>query len=123
MFTDLALLRQAGALARHAASRHRLIAENIANADTPQFRARDLPRFDETAARAAARGAEGATTLQGGVMRPEILRGVEGSPNGNTVNLEEQLVRGADAQAQHAAAMTIYRKSIELLRLSVSSRG
>lgn len=119
MIKDLALLRQAGALARHAAARHAVVAENMANADTPGYKARDLPAFDSKIADAAKNNAPG---LERRMLRPTVLQGMETSPDGNTVNLADQMTRGADAQAQHAAALTVYRKAIELMRLSVSTR-
>lgn len=118
MIKDLALLRQASALARHAAARHAVVSENLANADTPGFKARDVPRFDADMAAAAANGRFDAQRA----AAPSILRGVEASPNGNTVSLEDQMARSVDAQSQHAAALSIYRKTLELLRLSVSAR-
>ena len=47
MFERLALSRLAGALANHAADRQAVVAENVANADTPGYRARDLRPFAE----------------------------------------------------------------------------
>lgn len=118
MMKDIALLRQAGALAKHAATRHSVIAENMANADTPGFRARDVAPFDARLARMAGRGDE----MPKRASVPEIIRGLEASPDGNTVNLEEQMVRAVDAQAQHNAALAIYRKSMDLLRLSIRTQ-
>ncbi len=120
MIKDLALLKQAGALARHAAARQAVIAENLANADTPGFKARDLPRFDAGLAEAAKTGG---ADFEARMKTPSVLKGLEASPNGNTVALEDQMARSVDAQSQHAAALSIYRKTIELLRLSVSTRS
>lgn len=119
MIKDIALLRQSGALAKHAATRHSVIAANIANADTPGFKARDLVPFDARLARAAARGDE----MPKRASAAHIVRGLEASPDGNTVNVEEQMVRAVDAQSQHNAALSIYRKSMDLLRLSYSTRA
>ena len=45
MFEPLDVTRIAQALAAHSGERLSLIAENVANADTPGYRARDLPDF------------------------------------------------------------------------------
>jgi flagellar basal-body rod protein FlgB len=119
MIKDLAILRQAGALARHASARHAVIAENISNSDTPGYKAKDIPAFDAEAAKAAK---SGDADLERRYLQPQILKGLESAPNGNTVNLEDQMLRAADTQSQHTAATTIYRKVIELTRLSVSTR-
>ena len=47
MFENLEILRLAGELVSHAAARQSELAKNVANADTPGYRARDLPAFEE----------------------------------------------------------------------------
>ena len=51
MFTDLKILHTASLLARHSVQRHSLVAENIANADTPGYKAKDLEPFAEAFAK------------------------------------------------------------------------
>ena len=48
MNPDLTLLRLASQLAAHAAARQTVITENIAHADTPGYRARDVADFATT---------------------------------------------------------------------------
>lgn len=115
MMKDLSIIAQASAMARHAAERHRVIAENVANADTPQFKAKDLPEFDPALATQDASGFAR-------IMRPSPIQGLEASPNGNNVSVEDQMTRAVEAQAEHEAAMRIYQKSMELLRMSLSGR-
>ena len=45
MFQQPEILATASALARHSSQRQSLVAENIANADTPGYRSRDLDDF------------------------------------------------------------------------------
>ena len=45
MFEKLELTRMAQALAAHAGARMAVIAQNVANADTPGYKAKDLPDF------------------------------------------------------------------------------
>lgn len=119
MLKDLTLIAQASALARHAGRRHELIAENIANADTPGYKAKTLPAFDPKAVEEAENGSMIAARK---LTAPIELRTNQASPDGNTVTVEEQMTLAVDAQGQHQAALAIYRKSLELLRLSVSHR-
>ncbi|MEM9724056.1 MAG: flagellar basal body protein [Pseudomonadota bacterium] len=116
---DLTILNQASALARHAGRQHAIVAENIANADTPGFKARTLPAFDPKLAEDAQNGS---LTAARRLMEPTELRTGAAAPNGNTVSLDEQMALSVDAQGQHRAAMAVYRKTLELLRLSVTSR-
>ena len=41
------------------------------------------------------------------------------SPNGNSVSLEDEMVKGADIKRQHDLALTIYKTSLGLLRSSI----
>src|ERR1700690_1867150 len=84
--------------------RQRVLAENVSNSDTPNFRPRDLvePKFDRTGAPAAA-GAMGtlamlrtsashiAQTGGGESFSPDGKGGFETRPAGNAVNLEDQM--------------------------------
>lgn len=115
MMNNLSILAQSSAMARHAAERHRVISENIANADTPKYKARDLPVFDPKIATASPTDYER-------LMRPERIRGLETSPNGNNVAVEDQMTRAVQAQGAHEAALRVYQKSMELLRMSLSGR-
>lgn len=81
------LLEVASMQARWLAARQAVTAENIANASTPGFIARDVTAFDE-ALRKIAQGGTGKTEL----MRDEAPWSVR--PSGNSVSLEEELIRG-----------------------------
>ncbi len=48
MFEKLEIFRMAGAMAQHATARQSVIAENIAQADTPGYKARDVAPFAQT---------------------------------------------------------------------------
>ena len=47
MFSKLTVFQTAHAMAVHAGARQALIAQNVANADTPGYRAKDLPSFSQ----------------------------------------------------------------------------
>lgn len=123
MFNDLAVLDLASSMARHAAERHKLIAENVANADTPGYRARDVQdfstlvndRFTPRATRPGHVGASGDRVQPAAVVMPDL----PAEPNGNTVNLEDQTLRAVEAQGQHRLALTVYGKTLDLLRLGL----
>ncbi len=123
MFEDLKILQMTSALARHASARHELIAQNIANADTPGYEAKDLEDFATAFARASFEasksGGAGDPSFEGGFREVALkAKGTE-SPNENTVSLEDQMVRATDAQGAHDAAMAIYKKTMDILRASL----
>lgn len=115
---DIGILQMAQDLAAHASSRQSIIAQNIANADTPGYKARDMASFAEAfAANPPLRPARAGHIVfdnQTGVMESAAF-GAE-SPNGNTVSIEDQMVRAAEVRHQHDLALGIYGKSIEILR-------
>jgi flagellar basal-body rod protein FlgB len=125
MFERISTLRMAVDSAVHAAGRQAVIAANLANADTPGYRAgdlrpfaetyRDMPSLDLIATRPG--------HLAGGRPTPSHAlvhdRAAEPSPNGNTVSLETELVRGSSAKRQHDVSLAIYRTSLDMLRASL----
>ncbi len=126
MLEKLPLFQMASAMARHATARHRVVAENVANADTPEFRARDVKPFSEYVkdpftAKATRPGHAGFAPLSQAGKRPELTFDAETSTsgNGNSVSLEAEMLKGAAAKSQHAMAMTIYGKAHDMLRLGL----
>lgn len=126
MFEELSLVRMASSMARHASARHRVISENVANADTPGYRARDVRGFSETVneaftARATREGHVGEAVFHRAAFRPEVILddSVQASPNDNSVSIEAEMVKAVEAQGQHALAVTVYRKAHDLMRLGL----
>ena len=124
MFEELSLVRMASAMARHASARHSVVAENVAHADTPGYRARDVKGFYETVNEPftahATRPGHVAFAPAGG-LRIEIIQDqrTEASANGNSVSVESEILKSVEAQGQHALATNIYRKVHELMRLGL----
>lgn len=116
------IMRLAAGAARHAAARQAVIAVNVANADTPGFRAQDITPFapDDAFAMRTTR----ANHLMGGRFGSEAfeLRDIAADPNGNTVDLEDQVLRGIEASRRHDRALTIYSSALDVLRASIGKR-
>ena len=129
MFDKLEIMRMAQGMAMHAATRQSLVAENIANADTPGFRARDVAAFSDIY-QAPHGGAEMRSTrsahFQSNPAMPDTHHifdapGAE-TPNGNTVSLETEMVRATEVRHQHDMALAIYKSSLDVLRASIGRR-
>ena len=121
---DLAILRLADALARHSATRHSMIAENVANADTPGYKAQDLTSFDQLVQQSdfAARATRAGHLMgQGRTVLSPVADSAYGSesPNGNDVSITDQLTRSAQAMGNHDKAVTVYKKTLDILRLGL----
>ncbi|WP_126978931.1 FlgB family protein [Frigidibacter oleivorans] len=122
MFQQPEVLRMAQGMAVHAAARQQAIAANIANADTPGYRARDLAPFADSLDRP---DQTLTATRAGHLMQPDEARGpafpaedrgTAAAPNGNTVAIEVEMAAAVDARRQHDQALAIYRASLTLLR-------
>ncbi len=119
------LMKMAQSLARHSGARQAQIAKNIANADVPGYRARDLVEFSETYQQSTP-GAEIRATRPGhmtdAVNRARYqtvdLAG-EAAPNGNNVSVEQQMMLGTDAKSSHDLALSVYKSSLDILRTSL----
>ena len=109
--------------------RQRVLAENVANADTPRFQPRDLapPYFNgprpsgglslaRTAIRSCGRHRRRPRLVPG---RP---RAYDIRPSGNAVNLEDEMLKVAANQMDYQAATTLYTKSLSLLKTAVGRR-
>ncbi len=109
---------------------HDVLAQNIANADTPGYKARELKPVDFGAL--VVRPVKVALTSPGHLRptRPragggetrEIRDPYEVSNTGNSVSLEEQAVKIASNAMDYQLAITLYGKSIGLLRAAIAQR-
>jgi flagellar basal-body rod protein FlgB len=124
MFQKLEISRMAQAMASHAGSRMGVVARNIANADTPGFKARDLPDFSvaytaqSKAEMRATRPNHIGGTIAKSAVEPEIVRAIS-APNGNSVSLESEMVKAAEIRQQHDMALSIYRASSDIMKLAL----
>jgi flagellar basal-body rod protein FlgB len=113
--------------------RQRLLAENVANADTPQFRPRDLapPTFHARAPAAIpppqlarTNSAHIAGPAAGAAAGFEIARRSDYDirPGGNAVNLEDEMMKVAANQMDHQTVATLYGRSLGLIKTALGKR-
>jgi flagellar basal-body rod protein FlgB len=110
--------------------RQRVLAENVSNSDTPNFRPRDLvaPKFDASGMPKGTSGplpmAQTSTghmaSAGGGPTFDQNKKvGFETRPAGNAVNLEEEMMKVAANQMDFAAITQLYTKSLSLLKTAI----
>ena len=127
MLETLSVTRMAEALAAHAGARLGLIARNVAQADTPGYKAVDLAGFAETyqgsGADAMRATRPGHSNSAGQMMAPVVQTdGGEKSPDGNTVSLAHEMVRSVAVRKQHDMALAVYRNAADIVRASLGRR-
>ena len=118
MISQLPLFEIYGAMARYAAESQKVSATNIAHADQPGYKAAQIESFDTFLDRVRM-GSE-AGGLEGSFRTKPA--DTPAAPNGNTVSLEQELFNSADAMGQHQMALSVYTKSLDLLRTAIGKR-
>jgi len=106
---------------KHLSARTGVIAENIANADTPGFVARDLkasPARHATSTLKTSDPRHIQASSASGSIRPEAAPDGDAAINGNQVSIETQMMKLSETRMDYQLASTIYRKSVELVRLA-----
>jgi len=118
-------------------TRQTLLAQNVANADTPNYKGRDLAPFRVEQAlqgggglsplavsRTSARHIEGHLMSEadsGFAARAE--GGWEITPEGNGVVLEEQMMKVTTNAYDYQVASTLYARSLGLLKTAIRGRS
>ena len=111
--------------------RQRLLAENVANADTPSYRPRDLAPLDFGRQVQQASGqlqlaltspAHLSSPSATGAFATERPGKYDVRPAGNAVNLEDEMMKVAANQMDYQAATSLYSKSLGLLMTAIGKR-
>ena len=124
--TDIGLFRLAEKRLDWIEQRQQVLAQNIANASTPDYKARDLSPFQSSLAE------QGVAVMQ---TDPGHLPGLhspaEGreqpshgkAPDGNTISMEEQLGKVADTSSNQELVTSLYRKYQSMFRTVLGRNG
>ncbi|MFC6788685.1 flagellar basal body rod protein FlgB [Methylobacterium komagatae] len=129
--TDLPMLAMLRTRMQWNQARQTVIAENVANADTPGFKPRDLAelRFDKETGRAASTSPSLALTAAGHMAPigqpsaagadPRKVKDFEIRPSGNGVNLEDEMMKAGDIQTDYQLAASLYQHSLTTLKIAI----
>lgn len=133
--TDIPILSMLRTRLAWSQERQRVLAENVANSDTPNFRERDLvpPKFEAPTAISArpvstvaltrtSDGHLGGIGASGSSFRTESKGNYEVRPTGNSVSLEEEMMKVAANQMDYQAATAVYSRSLNLIKTALGKR-
>lgn len=118
-------------------TRQSLLAENVANADTPGYKGRDLAAFkvEQATSRGQVLAPIGMARtsenhIQGAVMADARSNfggdngpGWEITPEGNGVILEEQMMKVTGNAGDYQVASLLYKRSLGILKTALRGRG
>jgi flagellar basal-body rod protein FlgB len=114
-----------------AAQRQKVLAQNISNADTPDYRPKDLKQvnFKEVlkgemdirvpVTRTDARHLKGTIPEAEPFREAGIRKTFEESPDGNQVVIEEQMQKVSDTRSDYNTAVQLMQTHMKMLRIAV----
>ena len=129
MFDKLSVIALAKSRMDWVAKRQEVLAENVANANTPKFVPSDIKAFDFK----AVLNQTGGKPVQVAVTNPMHVqpiiadtqtvikdrRDFESSADGNAVVLEEQMAKVGEAKSAYETAASLFQKQFKMLRTSL----
>ncbi len=130
---DIGLFQALGAKMEYLNQRQSVIAQNVANADTPGYRPKDLVEVDFSSMLKTEMGGNkvkpvsiAATNEQhlGGSNNMDIdarkQRNVyEVAPAGNAVIMEEQLIKSGKNSMDYNLMLNVYQKQVSMFRIAL----
>jgi len=129
-FSQLDVFKAISTRMRWLNERQTIIAQNVANADTPGYKPQDLKELDfRSQVVRHLPHLEMAATSDTHIQAPPIggriefdakrHRDFETSPVGNSVVLEEQMMKSAQNQADYEAMANLYKKQVGLVKTAI----
>ncbi|WP_422027959.1 flagellar basal body rod protein FlgB [Pyruvatibacter mobilis] len=118
-------------------ARQGVLSQNVANAHTPGYAAQDVREFNfrdalksttsgqlhMASTRAGHLSGSATSMATRGDVKTESAPDSETSANGNSVVLEEQMMKVAENQMDYQTATTLYTKGLGMLRMAVTGRS
>jgi len=113
--------------------KQRVISENVANASTPGYTPQGLKAFTFQAKLQAVAGPGSMAVTEPGHLQPPGAKHLNVKPvkskdsettmDGNSVVLEEEMMKLTDARMDYDAAVSFYQKSLDILKLATRRPG
>lgn len=131
-FNSLPILQMMTRKMSWLSNRTEVIAQNVANADTPNYRARDLKevRFQELVRKESQAGGFTPARTNGAHLTglnsnmpfatSSAPDAYETSIDGNDVSIEQQLTKLGETQMSYQMTLNLYRKHLDMIRTSLT---
>jgi len=133
---DMPLLATLKSRMSYLSQRQTLIAQNVANSDTPGYTPRDLKPFMVVQQGLAPGGVAAVAPVQTSPMhlsgtlptptpgaRPMDTPDSETTLNGNSVVLEEEMMKLSQSRMDYDTAVSFYQKSLSLIQTALRKPG
>ncbi|MCF8479619.1 MAG: flagellar basal body rod protein FlgB [Rhodospirillum sp.] len=130
--SKLAIFKMAKTRLDWSAQRQKVLAQNIANADTPDYKAHDLKDLDfkdlaQSEAKRVQMVRTDAAHMSGGLpdvgpFQEKVERyPYESSPDGNEVILEEQMSMLGETKSQYNMSLELVKKHLNMIKIATRS--
>jgi flagellar basal-body rod protein FlgB len=128
-FTDSGILSIMSQKMSYLGQKQAVLAQNVANADTPGYKAKELVAF-ETFEQALSKTQAGTmkvtsdkhilpAAMSGVNAGTKKMRSFETVPTGNSVDLEQQMMETSATAVEYQADTSIYQKFMTMLRVAI----
>ena len=113
-------------------ARQSVLAQNVSNADTPNYVAHDMKPMDFENMVSQNSGTSLTLTnvrhiaiqpTSGGPFEEEEATGEGGTPSGNVVSVEQEMIKLSDTQIQYQTATNLYQKAVNMFRTALGGRS
>lgn len=126
--TDSGILQLMSRKMSYLGKREAVLAQNVANANTPGYKAKETVSF-ETFAQALQEASGTMKVTQPGHIVPASMAGVNAAtkktrsfetvPSGNSVDLEQQMMEVSKTTMDYQASASIFQKFMAMMRLAI----
>ena len=127
--SKLAVFRMTTGKMSWLAERQRVLSQNIANSDTPEYKPRDMKEVDfRNLVKQSSRGValnrthKSHMSLGSERFKFEIKNSrdiYETAPSGNAVILEQQLIKNAETVTDYQLMTNLYRKHVSMFKMAL----
>jgi flagellar basal-body rod protein FlgB len=129
-FDDIPLMSMLKSQMGYLNQRQKVISQNVANADTPGYTPQDLKSFDKVLATQGPAAGQALVRTNAMHIEPARLKGAvapavnapdsETRMDGNSVVLEEEMMKMAESRSDYDTATTLYEQAQSMLRTAAS---
>ena len=113
-------------------ARQSVLSQNVSNADTPNYVAHDMKPIDFEGMLESSGSGLKLTNVRhisvhggslGAPFEEEEARGEGGTPSGNVVSVEQEMIKLSDTQIQYQTATNLYQKAVNMFRTALGGRS
>jgi flagellar basal-body rod protein FlgB len=133
---NISLFQAMNAKMSYLGERQKVISQNVANADTPNYISQDLGKADFSQMVSNINQNKMHVTMKQSnplhqaapnqSPNPKVAKNkspYEVEPDGNSVNLEEQMVKASETQMNYTLMLNLYRNAADMIRTSIGKKA